>query len=71
MVFGSDAWELRTGDQFDVLYAIDGGPQISARAFVVSGRYIRVNLLDSSQLFDAFRRGIGLTIVARGRHSKI
>lgn len=66
MAFYNPAWKLSQGTSYPVTYSIDTGQPISAQAKVLDTSLVGVNLLNSDELFAAFRRGHILTVRAAG-----
>ncbi len=66
MGFANTAWALQPGAQYPITYWIDNGVRIPAVAEVALPTFVAVKLIDNAALFDAFRRGRTLSVLAAG-----
>lgn len=57
-------WRLTTGSVFDIAFAIDDGQPIRVRGHAVNSTRANVQLADSMDLFNRFRRGLVLRVAA-------
>jgi hypothetical protein len=66
MSFASPKWSLTTGTEYDVSYRVDDKPAYFTRARAVADNQVRLELKDSTPLFNALRRGRTLYVNAQG-----
>lgn len=65
--FTNDAWKLDRGSKYDLTYWIDGYAAQQGKATAISDKLVSLPLADSQQLFERFRKGLKLTVVAAGQ----
>jgi hypothetical protein len=66
MGFSSPSWHVKPGMHYNVSYWIDNGSAEYATAVVVGDGLVKVELKDSPELFNTFRRGNTLYVNAQG-----
>ncbi len=62
--FADPAWKLSIGSTYTLKLSIDGGAPIRAEAHALTDQVVEVPLLDNSALFELFRHGYELRVVA-------
>ena len=70
MGFANTGWSLQVGAKYPITYWIDNGIQIPGEALVALPTMVVVPLINNIKLFDAFRRGRTLNVVAAGEQFK-
>jgi hypothetical protein len=60
--FLNPEWRLKTGSVYDLAFSIDGGDPISVRGQAINTSHAVIELADSAQLFNRFRRGLQLRV---------
>jgi len=62
----SAAWSLTKGESYAVVYAVDGGRRIAAKAKAVSNNGVVIDLSETRGIFDQLKSGSVLLIEAAG-----
>jgi hypothetical protein len=67
MGFASNSWNLQTGTQVPIVYAIDALPPRAATAIAVNNHHVVVPLPDDPRLFQQMRAGLRMTVTGAGQ----
>lgn len=67
MGFVSSSWNLQTGTQVPIVYAIDALPPRAATAIAVNNHHVVVPLPDDPRLFQQMRAGLRMTVTGAGQ----
>jgi hypothetical protein len=67
MGLANPQWRLPRGSQHNLTYAIDAGAQVPAYGRAVLETLLEVELVDTRDLFERFRRGVRLNVQALGQ----
>jgi hypothetical protein len=67
MGFADTSWHLNPGAVIHMDYSIDSGRSVHSQGTVINRKLVAFPLLDSAQLFDAFRLGNHLNVSLGGR----
>lgn len=67
MGFASNSWNIQTGTQVPIVYAIDALPPRTATAIAVGNNHVVVPLPDDPRLFQQMRAGLRMTVTGAGQ----